>query len=157
MSTTNVAIEKFTVAQLATAISSITGETVTAKSFNYKSKAVDRLKALINEQGLDAQGILQAADIEAVTPTGEALSGIGISSNAKPPKPKRKPRDSKQAKVIEMLKRDEGATLSQIIEATGWQPHTVRGAISGALKKKLGLTIVSRKLDSGERLYRIEA
>ena len=56
-----------------------------------------------------------------------------------------------------MLKRDEGATLSQIIEATGWQPHTVRGAISGALKKKLGLSIVSRKLDDGERLYRIEA
>ena len=128
MSTTNVAIEKFTVAQLATAISSITGETVTAKSFNYKSKAVDRLKALIDEQGLDAQGILQAAGIEAVTPTGEALSSIGINSNAKPPK--RKPRDSKQAKVIEMLKRDEGATLSQIIEATGWQPHTVRAAIS---------------------------
>lgn len=156
MSTTNVAIEKFTVAQLATAISSITGETVTAKSFNYKSKAVDRLKALIDEQGLSAQGILQAAGIEAITPTGEALSGIGLGSNANSPKPKRKPRDSKQAKVIEMLKRDEGATLSQIIEATGWQPHTVRGAISGALKKKLGFTIVSRKLDSGERLYRIE-
>jgi len=157
MSTTNVAVEKFTVAQLATAISSITGETVTAKSFNYKSKAVDRLKALIDEQGLDVQGILQAAGIEAIMPTGEALSGIGISSSVKPPKPKRKPRDSKQAKVIEMLKRDEGVTLSQIIEATGWQPHTVRGAISGALKKKLGLTIVSQKLDSGERLYRIEA
>lgn len=157
MSTTNLAIEKFTVAQLATAISSITGEAVTAKSFNYKSKAVDRLKALIDERGLDAQGILQAAGIEAITPTGEALSDIGLGSNAKSPKPKRKPRDSKQAKVIEMLKRDEGATLSQIIEVTGWQPHTVRGAISGALKKKLGLTIVSRKLDSGERLYRIEA
>ena len=156
MSTTNVAIEKFTVAQLATAISSITGETVTAKSFNYKSKAVERLKALINEQRLDAQGILQAAGIEAITPTGEALSGIGLRSNAKSPKPKRKPRDSKQAKVIEMLKRDEGATLSQIIEATGWQPHTVRGAISGALKKKLGYVIKSRKLEGGERIYRIE-
>ena len=48
MTTTNVAIEKFTVAQLATAISSITGETVTAKSFNYKSKAVDRLNHYIS-------------------------------------------------------------------------------------------------------------
>jgi len=47
MTTTNVAIEKFTVAQIATAITSITGERATPKSFNYKSKAVDRLKALI--------------------------------------------------------------------------------------------------------------
>lgn len=155
MSTTNVAIEKFTVAQLATAISSITGETVTAKSFNYKSKAVERLKALIDEQGLNAQGILQAAGIEAITPTGEALSGIGLGSNTKPSKPKRKPRDSKQAKVIEMLKRDEGATLSQIIEATGWQPHTVRGAFAGALKKKLGLAITSEKEGDRGRVYRI--
>jgi len=155
--TTNVAIEKFTVAQLATAIASITGETVTAKSFNYKSKAIDRLKALIDEHDLTAQDVLQAAGIEAITPAGEALSGIGIGSKAKPPKPKRKPRDSKQAKLIELLKRDGGATLAQIIEATGWQPHAVRGAISGALKKKLGYTIVLRKLDNGERVYRIEA
>jgi len=54
-----------------------------------------------------------------------------------------------------MLKRDRGATLGQIIEATNWQAHTVRGAISGALKKKLGYTIVSQKLDKGERVYRI--
>ena len=103
MSTTNVAIEKFTVAQLATAIYSITGETVTAKSFNYKSKTINRLKTLIDEQCLSAQGILQAAGIEAITPTGEALSGIGLGSNTKPPK--HKPRDSTQAKVIKMLKR----------------------------------------------------
>jgi len=123
MSTTNVAVDKFTVAQLATAISSITGETVTAKSFNYKSKAVDRLKALIDEQGLDVQGILQAAGIEAIMPTGEALSGIGISSSVKPPKPKRKPRDSKQAKVIEMLKRDEDAAFEKLLacEDTEWR------------------------------------
>ncbi|CAM3632313.1 MULTISPECIES: DUF3489 domain-containing protein [Thalassospira] len=157
MTTTSVAIEKFTVAQLATAISSITGETVTTKSFNYKSKAVDRLKALITEHHLSNQDVLQAAGIEAITPTGEAMSGIGIGAGAKPPKTKRKPRDSKRAKVIEMLKRDGGATITQITEVTGWQPHTVRGAISGALKKKLGYNIVSRKLDTGERIYRIEA
>jgi hypothetical protein len=48
---------------------------------------------------------------------------------------------TKQAQMIEMLKRPEGATVEQIAEATGWQHHTIRGAISGALKKKLGLTI----------------
>ena len=48
---------------------------------------------------------------------------------------------TKQALMIEMLKRPEGATVEQIAEATGWQKHTIRGAISGALKKKLGLTV----------------
>jgi len=62
---------------------------------------------------------------------------------------------SKQALVIEMLKRPEGATLAQICEATGWQAHTVRGTFAGAFKKKLGLTIVSDKPKGGERVYRI--
>ena len=48
---------------------------------------------------------------------------------------------TKQAQMIELLKRPEGATVEQIAEATGWQRHTIRGAISGALKKKLGLTV----------------
>jgi Protein of unknown function (DUF3489) len=48
---------------------------------------------------------------------------------------------TKQAKMIELLKRPEGATVEQIATATGWQHHTIRGAISGALKKKLGLTV----------------
>jgi hypothetical protein len=48
---------------------------------------------------------------------------------------------TKQAQMIEMLRRPEGATVEQIAAATGWQHHTIRGAISGALKKKLGLTV----------------
>ena len=48
---------------------------------------------------------------------------------------------TKQAKLIELLKRPEGATVDQIAAATGWQHHTIRGAISGALKKKLGLEV----------------
>ena len=69
---------------------------------------------------------------------------------------------SKQALVIEMLKRPEGVTIAQICEATGWQAHTVRGTFAGALKKKLGLNIVSEKIEgpagtqgAGQRLYRI--
>ena len=46
-----------------------------------------------------------------------------------------------------MLRRKQGATIAQIVEATGWQPHTVRGAFAGALKKKLGLTVTSEKVD----------
>ena len=62
---------------------------------------------------------------------------------------------TKQAKLIEMLRRPEGATIAQIVAATKWQQHTVRGAISGALKKKLGLAVTSEKVDGGERTYRI--
>ena len=64
---------------------------------------------------------------------------------------------SKQANVIAMLKRTEGATIDQICEATGWQPHTVRGAMAGALKKKLGLDIQSSKESGGDRIYKISA
>lgn len=69
---------------------------------------------------------------------------------------------SKQALVIEMLKRPEGATIAQICEATSWQAHTTRGFFAGTIKKKLGLTIVSEKIEgpsgtpgAGQRLYRI--
>jgi Protein of unknown function (DUF3489) len=59
-----------------------------------------------------------------------------------PPTAKPTPRTgTKQAQMIELLKRPEGATVEQIAAATGWQHHTIRGAISGALKKKLGLTV----------------
>ena len=62
--------------------------------------------------------------------------------------------NSKQAQVVAMLRRPEGATIAQIMEATGWQAHTVRGTFAGAFKRKLGLTIVSEKND-GDRIYRI--
>jgi hypothetical protein len=63
--------------------------------------------------------------------------------------------NSKQAQVIAMLKRPEGATINQICEMTGWQSHTVRGALAGALRKKLGLTITSEKPEEGDRTYHI--
>ena len=61
---------------------------------------------------------------------------------------------SKQAQVIGPLQRSEGATIEEMATAMGWQRHTVRGMISGALKKKLGLEILSEPTDRG-RLYRI--
>ena len=63
--------------------------------------------------------------------------------------------NSKQAEVIRMLQRPEGATIQQIIDATGWQAKTVRGTFAGTLKKKLRLTLVSAKPQGGERIYRI--
>jgi hypothetical protein len=62
---------------------------------------------------------------------------------------------TKQAQLIEMLKRPEGATIDDIVAAFGWQPHTARGAIAGALKKKLGLDVTSEKVDGRGRVYRL--
>lgn len=60
---------------------------------------------------------------------------------------------SKNQTLIEMVRRENGATLREIMDATGWQKHTVRGAISGFLKKKMGMNVESTKVD-GERTYR---
>jgi hypothetical protein len=62
---------------------------------------------------------------------------------------------TKQARVIAMLHRREGATINQIVEATAWRPHTVRGFFAGALKRKRGLEVTSEKVEGGERFYRI--
>ena len=62
---------------------------------------------------------------------------------------------TKQALLIGLLRRPEGATIAEIVSATGWQPHTVRGAFAGALKKRLGLKIDSDKVAGASRTYRI--
>jgi hypothetical protein len=62
---------------------------------------------------------------------------------------------TKQEQLIGMLSRKEGATIAEIVKAFGWQPHTVRGALSGALKKKLGLKVGSEKEEGRGRVYRI--
>lgn len=54
-----------------------------------------------------------------------------------------------------MLRRKEGATIAQIATALDWQAHSVRGAISGSLKKKQGLTITNESIEGGGRVYRI--
>ncbi len=66
------------------------------------------------------------------------------------------PRVTKIDTVIALLRRDDGADVTAISEATGWQAHSVRGAIAGHLKKKLGLTVRTEKVE-GRTVYRIEA
>jgi hypothetical protein len=63
---------------------------------------------------------------------------------------------SKKAQVLELLRRPEGASLKEIADATQWQAHSIRGFISGALGKKMGLTVESLKTESGDRVYRIK-
>ena len=62
---------------------------------------------------------------------------------------------TKLAALVMALRRPQGATSLQLMLTTGWQPHTVRGAISGMLRKKLGLKVILAHNDAGERVYRI--
>jgi len=71
------------------------------------------------------------------------------------PKPLTQRAGTKQAMLISMLQAPEGTTMETIMAATGWQAHTVRGAISGALGKKLGLVVTSVKEEARGRVYRI--
>ena len=63
--------------------------------------------------------------------------------------------ESKQSQLIAMLRQPDGATIVEIAKALGWLPHTVRGAIAGALKKKLGLNVESEKVADRGRVYRL--
>jgi Protein of unknown function (DUF3489) len=62
---------------------------------------------------------------------------------------------SKLGLIEAMLRRPDGATITQLTKALNWQPHSVRGAMSGALKKKQGLTITATKTEHADRVYRI--
>lgn len=123
-----------------------------------RQKVIDGLfkRALITYDGknwfISAEGN-EALGVPRKTPvSSKALDEvIEAATDAKP----RTRDNSKQAQVIAMLKRPEGATIAQICEATGWQQHTVRGTFAGAFKKKLGFEITSTKEAGGQRIYRV--
>jgi len=93
------------------------------------------------------------------TPLARTVLGIGDASEPAAPaepalEPVRRRSGTKQEALIAMLRAEGGATIDEIVAATNWAPHSIRGAISGALKKKLGLTITSEKIDGKGRVYR---
>lgn len=133
-----------------------------------KGGAMQKVVASLVNKGLVAEVFVQAGQpswrddevnnkltLIATDAAFEAL-GIELPAQAQPlPKPARRTRqNTKQAQLIAMLQK--GATVEEIGAATGWQPHTVRGAFAGALKKRLGLTITSEKVEGRARVYRIE-
>jgi len=78
---------------------------------------------------------------------------------AKPPKAKQAstPRpESKGAKILALIRRPKGAILAELTKLTGWQNHSIRGFLSGAVGKKMGLTVESTKREDGERVYSIK-
>ncbi|MGE0650271.1 MAG: DUF3489 domain-containing protein [Alphaproteobacteria bacterium] len=112
----------------------------------------------VTRAGLEAIGV-EPEHEEAAQPEPKPRAkrnGRHKRASTKRPQTERAMRDgTKQALLIDMLRRPEGATIDQIAEATGWQRPTVRGAIAGALKKKLGLNVGSEKIEGRARVYRI--
>jgi len=92
---------------------------------------------------------------EALTPTAEKARRARGRIRTVPPAPDAAGSPTKLKTILAMVARPEGASLAELVAATGWQAHSVRGALAGSLKRK-GHAIVSEKLD-GERRYRIRA
>ena len=95
--------------------------------------------------------------------TDAGLLAIGIEPVADPQptaaetsKPVNIRAGTKQAQIIALLQRPEGAAITEIVAETGWMAHSVRGLISGALKKKLGLPIASEKIDGRGTVYKLD-
>ena len=96
----------------------------------------------------------KSAPRKAKGPTADRIARVKRPASRPNRSAPQEPRPSKQAEVIALLRRPEGTTVAEVIAATGWQPHTVRGLFSGTLKKKLGLALTSGRDDRG-RVYRI--
>jgi hypothetical protein len=80
------------------------------------------------------------------SPRAKTISTDKLTANDK--------KDSKQSRVVEMLRLPAGTTIDAVMKATGWQQHSVRGFFAGVVQKKLGLKLNSEKVD-GNRIYRI--
>jgi len=97
---------------------------------------------------------------------GKGKSGTKATPTKKAPKGAKKAKPAKQAdgarpgsktaKVLDLLRRPGGVTAKELIKATGWQPHSVRGFLSGTVGKKMGLTVESAKREDGERVYSLQ-
>ena len=108
--------------------------------------------------GLEAVGI-EPVVASAVTaarkskPTPQTEAAATKTSDA--PKPATPRAGTKQAVLVDMLRAESGASIDEIVAATGWQAHSIRGAMSGVLKKNLGLSVTSEKVEGRGRVYRI--
>ena len=130
------------------------------------------MESTIVEEAGSAQAVVAGEQPKAnkkarVAPRGEHVapkkgkSGKKATPAKKAPKSQKKAggaRDgSKTAKSLDLLKRPGGASAKELMKLTGWQPHSVRGFLSGTVGKKMGLTVVSTKGENGERSYSVKS
>ncbi|MXN66500.1 DUF3489 domain-containing protein [Stappia sp. GBMRC 2046] len=103
------------------------------------------------ECAANASAMPEAGNAVARDPRGELAAADNVETNITPTvRP-----GTKLACLIDLMEREEGVTIAEAVEAIGWQAHSVRGAISGNLKKKLGFAITSETVEGRGRVYRI--
>lgn len=111
------------------------------------------------EAGLAAIGIepevANSAPTGANEPPSDAPAPNAVTETEGAPKARTPREGTKQAALIAMLRAPDGATIEEIMAATNWACHTIRGAMAGALKKKLGLEVTSEKVEGRGRIYRL--
>ena len=114
---------------------------------------------IATEAGLEAIGIepLVASAVASVRSTKSKVEPVQTPDDTDTAKPVAIRAGTKQAQIIAMLQRPEGATVVEMAEDTGWMSHTVRGSISGVLKKRLGLPITSKRVEGRGTVYRCSA
>jgi len=112
---------------------------------------------IATDAGLEAIGIEPVVASTVTNPRKAKPDPAPTPQSTDAPKPVAVRAGTKQAQIIALLQRPEGASIGEIVDATGWQAHSARGMISGALKKKLGLAITSRKDANGGTIYSLNA
>ncbi len=95
------------------------------------------------------------AKAEKKTKGAKATKRPGKATSAKAPRSTKPTDASKKERILELLRRKEGATIAQIAQVTEWQNHSIRGFLSGTITKKMRLALESSKDEGGERTYRI--
>ena len=139
--------EKWPASRLVDIWNSLPGQTA-VKKFTSRKTAVTRIWLAI--QKLDANVGAQGPRV--------AAKKSRLAQNASQNTKALTARDgSKKADILALLQRQGGATLQELRSATGWQAHSVRGFISGALGKKMGLAVESAKREDGERVYSLRS
>jgi hypothetical protein len=142
------------------------------KKFTDRKKAVDRIWKQIEPMRAEAGAAQRAApkarkkgELKSKAPQSVNVASASGSAKDKVTPARRSPsppvdakgtrKNTKATAILELLKHKGGCSLSAIMEATGWQAHSVRGFLSGTMKKKMGLDVVSTKAENGERSYSI--
>ena len=130
------------------------GDLKPVKKFTDRKTAVERIWQAIQKLAPAAPTATEVAPTAATVAPKKAKSTKQATTKDGAPAARE---GSKKAIVLDMLRRPDGATLSEIVQATQWQHHSIRGFISGQVTKKMGLKVASSKNAAGERCYKVTA
>ena len=112
---------------------------------NKKTRAASRRASVVPAKAKSARKAKPAKK----APKGRAKPEVAKTKDARD--------GSKTAKILDLLKRHGGATSKELMNVTGWLPHSVRGFLSGTVGKKMGLSVVSTMTEDGERTYSVDS